>query len=252
VTRIVADLGNSRLKWARVGPGGRLGATVALPANDPGAWASAWESWGLTEGGPTTWAVASVNPPMADRLARFLEGQGAGAVRWFRSVAAVTDRHELEGAETGGADRALTVLGALARRGGRGPGLVVMCGTAVTVERIGADGVWQGGAIAPGLGPMANALHLMTAQLPKVIPAGPPAAFGRGTVSSLEAGIYWSMVGAIRELLTRQADGLDPPPWVIWTGGDAPSFAPWIDWPGAEVVADLVLEGLAGLAWGRP
>ena len=41
-----------------------------------------------------------------------------------------------------------------------------MCGTAITVERITAEGVWQGGAIAPGLGQTARALHLMTAQLP--------------------------------------------------------------------------------------
>ncbi len=252
MTRIVADLGNSRLKWARVAPGGRLGAAVALPANDPEAWASAWEAWGLAGGGESAWAIASVNPPMAERLARFLEAQGAGEVRWFRSAAAVTDRHELEGAETGGADRALAVLGALARRGGRGPGLVVSCGTAVTVERIAADGTWQGGAIAPGLGPMANALHLMTAQLPRVIPSEAPPAFGRGTVPSLEAGVFWGMVGAIRELLARQSVGLEPPPWVVWTGGDAPSFAPWVEWPGAEVVPDLVLEGLAGLAWARP
>ena len=197
------------------------------------------------------WAVSSVNPPMADLLARFLEAKRAGEVRWFRSVADVTDRHELEGAETGGADRASAVLGALARRGGRGPGLVVSCGTAITVERIAAGGIWQGGAIAPGLRPMANALHLMTAQLPMVIPARAPEPFGRGTVASLEAGIFWGVIGTIRELLARQAIGLGPAPWVVWTGGDAPSFAPWVDWPGAEVVPDLVLEGLARLAWGR-
>ncbi len=123
--------------------------------------------------------------------------------------------------------------------------MVVSCGTAVTVERISAEAVWQGGAIAPGLGPMAKALHLLTAQLPEVAPREAPNPFGRSTIPALEAGVFWGVVGAIRELLSRQAEGFATTPWLLWTGGDAASFAPWIAWPvGAEVVPDLVLEGL--------
>ena len=135
---------------------------------------------------------------------------------------------------------------------GRGPGLVVSCGTAIVVERISAEGIWQGGAIAPGLGPMAKALHLLTAQLPEVTPREAPEPFGRSTIPSLEAGVFWGAVGAIRELLTRQAEGLSPIPWLVWTGGDAPAFSRWVDWPGSLVVPDLVLEGLARLDGGRP
>jgi type III pantothenate kinase len=240
---MVADLGNSRLKWGRVEPDGRLGATVALPTDSSGVWASAWEAWGLS-GGETAWSVASVNPPLADRLARFLAVRGVTAVRWHRSAAEVAVRHELEHPETAGADRALAVVGALGIHQGRGPGLVVSCGTAVTVERISSGGLWQGGAIAPGLGPMARALHLLTAQLPEVAPSQAPEAFGRSTVPALEAGVFWGVVGAIRELLTRQAQGLAPFPWLVWTGGDAPTFARWVDWPEAQVLPDLVLEGL--------
>jgi len=243
VPRIVADLGNSRLKWGRVESDGRLDATVALPTDDLGAWASAWEAWGLAGSG-TAWSVASVNPPLADRLARFLASRGVSVVRWHRSAAEVAVRHEVEHPETAGADRALAVVGALGRKSGEGPGLVVSCGTAITVERISAGGVWQGGAIAPGLGPMAKALHLLTAQLPEVAPRQAPEPFGRSTVPALEAGVFWGVVGAIRELLARQAEGLVPTPWLVWTGGDASTFARWIDWPGAEVIPDLVLEGL--------
>jgi len=244
VIRIVADLGNSRLKWGRLDLDGRLDATVALPTSGPDAWASAWDGWDLEAGG-SAWSIASVNPPLAGRLAGFLEGRGVREVRWCRSAAEVGVRHELDHPETAGADRALAVVGALGRKGGTGPGLVVSCGTAVTVERISAAGVWQGGAIAPGLWPMARALHLLTAQLPEVAPGEAPGPFGRSTVPALEAGVFWGVVGAIRELLTRQADGLSPAPWLVWTGGDAPTFARWVEWPGAVVVADLVLEGLA-------
>ena len=241
--RIVADLGNSRLKWGRLGPDGQLGARVALPTDDPGAWASAWEDWGLTGAG-SAWSISTVNPPRVVSLASFLESRGVDRVRWYRTVGDVPVRHDLEETETGGADRALGVVGALAHHQGRGPGLVVSCGTAVVVERISADGVWQGGAIAPGLGPMARALHLMTAQLPEVVPREAPEPFGRSTVPTIEAGVFWGLVGAIRELIHRQAVGLAPEPWLIWTGGDASTFSRWVEWPGAEVVPDLVLEGL--------
>jgi type III pantothenate kinase len=246
VTHIVADLGNSRLKWGRVEPDGRLGTTIALPTEDPATWAFAWDGWGLSED-DSRWSIASVNPPLADRLGRFLKGRGVTEIRWHRSASEVSVRHELEHPESAGADRALAVVGALAMHGDKGPGLVVSCGTAVTVERISPEGVWQGGAIAPGLKPMARALHLLTAQLPEVTPIEAPSPFGRSTIPALEAGVFWGVVGAIRELLTRQSKGLSPTPWLVWTGGDASTFARHIEWPGAEVVPHLVLEALGTL-----
>ncbi|WP_435011176.1 type III pantothenate kinase [Tundrisphaera lichenicola] len=244
MSRIVADLGNSRLKWGQVGLKYGLGPTVALPTDDLIAWDSAWDDWKLDQD-QAAWSISSVNPPLADRLARFLADRGVTEIRWHRSAAEVAVRHDLEHPRTAGADRALAVVGALGLKAGRGPGLVVSCGTAITVERISSEGVWQGGAIAPGLGPMAKALHLLTAQLPEVSPREAPGPFGRSTVPALEAGVFWGVVGAIRELLTRQSEGLEPTPWLVWTGGDAPTFSRWVDWPGAEVVPDLVLQGLA-------
>ena len=35
VLRIMADLGNSRLKWARLEEDGRLAPSIALPLDDP-------------------------------------------------------------------------------------------------------------------------------------------------------------------------------------------------------------------------
>ena len=145
---------------------------------------------------------------------------------WFQAAAEVPVPKDVEGAETGGADRALAVLAALRLMPPGRPGLVVSCGTAITVERVTSEGVWQGGAIAPGLGSMARALHLRTAQVPlidtrQLDPHDPPPAWGRGTVPSLTAGIFWGTVGLVRELLARQADDLDGDPWVIWAGGDA-------------------------------
>jgi type III pantothenate kinase len=195
--------------------------------------------------------VSTVNPPIADRLEEFLQAQGVDRVTWIRSAAEVPVPKDVEGADTGGSDRALAVFGATRIVPSGRPGLVVMCGTAITVERITADGVWQGGAIAPGLGQTARALNLMTAQLPFIELSQPPPAWGRGTTDSLKAGIFWGIVGAVRELLSRQEPDLGPDPWVIWTGGDAELLAPPIFGTNAHVEPNLILGALAEVAFGE-
>ena len=78
--RIVADLGNTRLKWGRLDESGRLVEVIALPLDDPSAWASAWADWDRLEPGNAWWAVSTVNPPVADRLETFLREQQVGRV----------------------------------------------------------------------------------------------------------------------------------------------------------------------------
>ena len=245
MTHLVADLGNSRLKWAIVDASGRLGATLALPLDDPSAWDAAWDDWALGDGINTDWLISSVNPPLADRVARFLTGRGVVGIRWCRSLGDVVIRHDVTEMNTGGADRALAVVGALGRQVRQGPGIVISCGTAITVERVSSDGVWLGGAIAAGFRLIAGALHAGTAQLPLIeIGHEPPAPVGRATVPSLEAGIFWGVVGTVRELVARQEATADAPSWRVWTGGDAVALAPWVDGPDAEVAPHLVMEGL--------
>jgi type III pantothenate kinase len=222
---------------------------IALPLDDPDAWASAWRRWDPAGAEPSTWAIASVNPPLAGRLAAFLDERGIAATTWYRSAAQVPIRHALEQAETTGADRALAVAAAMAMHPHAGPGLVVSCGTAITVERIAADGTWQGGAIAPGLGLSARALNLLTAQLPLIHPPEGPPPWGRSTRPAIEAGLFWGAVGTVRELLARQAADLSPTPWLVWTGGDAALLSPWIGWKDVRVVPDLVLDGLVRVAF---
>jgi type III pantothenate kinase len=244
VLRVFADLGNSRLKWGRLRADGSL-EVVSLPLDDPAAWQAAWTGWN-SSGSPSTWAVSTVNPPVAARLGRFLDAQPGVAARWFRSAADVPVPHELENPHTAGTDRAFAVLGAVAGHPGGGPGIVISCGSAITVERISAGGVWQGGAIAPGLRLAAEALHGLSTQLPLVHPDDPPAAWGRSTVPALEAGVFWATVGAIRAVVDGQARGLSPRPWVVWSGGDAERLmGPTdLDLSDARLAPSLVLEGL--------
>jgi type III pantothenate kinase len=245
----VADLGNSRLKWARIGKDGEIEPSTALPVDDPLAWEAVWDDWHKGTRDNSHWAIASVNPPVAQRLAAFLQGRNVSAVRWYETAADVPVKMDVEGADTGGADRALAVLAALGQMPAGRPGLVVSCGTAITIERISADGVWQGGVIAPGLFLCARALHSFTAQLPLVRPDGSAPFWGKGTLDSLEAGVFWGTVGAVRELLARQSFDRGEPPWIVWTGGDAAPLATTVGGHDVRILPDLVLRGLAQAAF---
>jgi type III pantothenate kinase len=249
VFRVVADVGNTRLKWARVDESGRLTETIAMPVDNPAAWASVWENWSGITAGESQWAISTVNPPGASRLRAFLDSCGISAVSWYDSAARVPIENEMEDTETGGADRALAVAAAIGLMPAGRPGLVVSCGTALTIERITENGVWQGGIIAPGLGTSARALHLLTAQLPLVEVRQPAPSWGRSTRPAMEAGVFWGMVGALKELLTRQVDDMGDIPSVFWTGGDAELLGRLVGGPDARIEPNLVLLGLARVAF---
>jgi type III pantothenate kinase len=241
----VADLGNSRLKWGRLDEAGRLAEAIALPRGDTPAWVSAWENWVDVGFDLSTWAVSSVNPPVSIGFQAFLRDMGASNSIWFRSAADVPVQHELKEPETAGADRALAVSAAISLSPRGRPGLIISCGTAITVERISERGIWQGGAIVPGLGVVARALHNETAMLPSVAVREAPPHWGSSTQPAVEAGVFWGTVGAVRELLARQAADLGGDPWIIWTGGDSALLAGAVAGSKARIEPNLVLIGLA-------
>jgi type III pantothenate kinase len=248
VLRLVADLGNSRLKWGRLDEAGHLVGVTALVFDDPCTWDDAWDDFCPGDPEDLLWTVASVNRPAMARFRAFLDRRGVGRATFLTSAADIPVRHSLARIESTGVDRALAVLAALAAHPAGGPGQVVCCGTAITVESIDDHGIWRGGAIAAGLNLMARALGEGTDQLPRIAPVGSPPPVGDSTRPAMEAGLYWGAVGIVRELLTRQAAHSESLPWVMIAGGDAASIATGLGDPRIEIVPDLVLEGLAILA----
>ena len=247
MTRVVIDLGNTRIKWGRLDDDGNLAEAVALPLDAPETWAATLDRW-QTPAEPTAVAWSSVNPPIAEGLDAFLKSRGVRSVRRFRSAADVLIAHDLHSPQSTGADRALAVLAATAIQGTERPGLVVLCGTAITVECVAIGGIWQGGAILPGLGLATAALHQRTAQLPHIVIEGEPLAWGRSTEPAIAAGVFWGTVGAMEGILIRQArDLLGGPPWIVGTGGDASALLPKLERVPTppRILPDLVLQGLA-------
>jgi type III pantothenate kinase len=248
--RIVCDIGNSRIKWGRMSDDGQIDQRRSLPLDDVPSWRSLLSDWSLD---PTAQlAIASVNPPAAKNVETTLDEYGSVHRHWYCRASDVPIRTLLPRPDLAGADRALAVLAALPF-GDRGrPGLVVQCGSAITVERITSEGDWEGGSIGIGLGLAARTLHEKTAFLPEILPESPPPSWGDTTETALQAGLFWGIIGAVREMLARQDLPGSPHRWRVWTGGDAPRIAAIVeDDPKAHpIVLDLVLRGLATAAFG--
>ncbi|MCB1647019.1 MAG: type III pantothenate kinase, partial [Pseudomonadales bacterium] len=124
-----------------------------------------------------------------------------------------------------GADRIADAVGAVKLFPGRNL-IVADFGTATTVCAITKDKEFLGGNIIPGVRLAMEALEAKTAQLPSVEIKPSRSAIGKTTIESIQAGLYWSNVGMIRELVTRMSDEVfaDAPPLVIGTGGFASLF----------------------------
>ena len=142
-----------------------------------------------------------------------------------------------------GADRIANAIAATQAHPGR-PILIVDCGTATTFDVITASGDYLGGAIMPGVSVAAQSLASHTAKLPRVEIARPEAALGRTTIESIQAGLYFGQVGAIRLVLSQLTQEAFPGevPWTIGTGGFARLFER--EKLFAEILPELVLSGL--------
>jgi type III pantothenate kinase len=153
----------------------------------------------------------------------------------------------LERPDLVGIDRLLDAVAANRLRSPTLPAIVIDLGSAVTVDLVSAEGKFLGGAIAPGIGMSARALHAFTDLLPLVETADlaevPPAA-GTSTAAAIRSGVFWGGVGAIRELIEQMARGLSQRPEVFLTGGASPAVAEQLG-PEALLVPHLTLAGIA-------
>jgi type III pantothenate kinase len=185
-------------------------------------------------------AVSSVVPPMDPRLREGVR-RYLGKTPFFVEPGIKTGMAlRVDAPQELGADRLCDAVAAYAEHGG--PSVVIDFGTAVTWEVVSAAGEYLGGVIAPGPGITADALGGKTAKLPRVAMAPPPRVIGKGTIDSIQSGLFYGYLGLIQGVTRRILDELGEAT-VIATGGFAPIFAehaPLID----IVETDLTLHGL--------
>jgi type III pantothenate kinase len=264
---VTVDLGNSRLKFGlfegTIAPTGLPTPSRLLEiGNDEwdGARVLSWLPPKLDQ---LRWYIGSVNRESQAVLLRWImEQQLAGVIPGGTSpsnTVQTLDQNDLgltirvDHPERVGIDRLLGSIGANALRPPKSPAITIHLGSALTVNLIAADGAFCGGAILPGIGMSARALHDFTDLLP-LVPMrelnDPPEAIGTSTVSAMRSGLYWGAVGAMRELLAQISKGLKPEPEVYLTGGAAPHVAKVLA-PRAQHVPHLILGAIARVAQTR-
>jgi type III pantothenate kinase len=148
-----------------------------------------------------------------------------------------------------GADRWVAMIGAhrrmLSRGGAPRPLVVVMVGTAVTVEAIDAEGRFLGGLILPGHGIMLRALESGTAGLH--VPTGEVTAFPTNTSDALTSGGTYAIAGACERMVQHLREHTGQEPMCVMTGGAGWKMAPSMSVQ-FELVDNLIFDGLLALA----
>lgn len=234
------DSGNSRIKWGLCSGGGWLtrGALAHVEVGRLGI-----EVAGLLPDGLqlTRVLLANVAGPVAaaaitDSLVAGLPG--APAVEVVHALAAAGGvRNGYREPERLGVDRWCALIGA--RRLTPGPALVVMAGTATTVDSLTADGLFRGGLILPGIELMRRSLARDTAGLP--FAQGQHQAWPQCTDDAIVTGILEAQAGAIERAWHRLGDALAP---CLLSGGAVESLMPLLNVMPLLRVDDLPLEGL--------
>ena len=119
-----------------------------------------------------------------------------------------------------GADKIANAIGALSRFPGRNL-LIVDFGTATTLCAVTRDKEYLGGVITPGISIAMAALESQTARLPTVEILRPSAVLGRSTVESIQSGLYYGTLAAMRYLAAAvtMEHFAEEKPLVVGTGG---------------------------------
>ena len=129
------------------------------------------------------------------------------------------------------------------------PGIVLDCGTAITMELVDENNVFCGGAIAPGRSLMRRSLFSGTAQLPDIpLSRNVPVDIGAGTRNTIAFGIDCGCIGMVKEYIriAREKHNIKT---IVLTGGDAKFFHPAL--PEAVLAPlDFTYHGIRiGVGW---
>ncbi|AOG21404.1 type III pantothenate kinase [Acidovorax sp. RAC01] len=250
MTFLAIDVGNTRLKWALYDaprPG-------ALPLAQGAEFLDNIEK--LAEG---SWAQVAQQPDRmlgcvvaGDAIKRRVEEQ---MEIWDVSPSWVVSSAAEAGLTNGydhpsrlGSDRWVAMIGArhhVLARGPARPLVVVMVGTAVTVECIDAEGRFLGGLILPGHGIMLRALESGTAGLH--VPTGEVRMFPTNTSDALTSGGTYAIAGAVERMVQHVIQHCGEEPACLMTGGAGWKMAPSMTRP-FELLDNLIFDGLLEIA----
>ncbi len=233
------DSGNSRIKWCLHDDGRWLEAGVIAHADSDQLASLAYRLPPATRimlanvAGDA--ALASIRQALAACRSALHEVKSASA------AGGVVNLYEVPGQL--GVDRWCALIGA--HRLTSAPCVVVMAGTATTIDSLDSGGRFLGGFILPGLDLMRRSLARDTAALP--LAAGKYCAWPRCTDDAITSGCVEAQVGAIERAVARLGNGA----MCLLSGGSAVVIGEHLGIP-HQRVDNLVLEGLLRLAGDLP
>lgn len=237
---LALDIGNSRSKWGIFEEGKLLSHGVLNDLREPPHALNQIARFGM----------ASVGSPEAEALAlKHLHDGGlpkALCPQKIESLKEACGVRNLYGAPKQlGVDRFAALVAARARS--TAPTLVVMAGTACTVDALDAAGDFLGGIIFPGLSGMTDCLRASTEHI--VSPDGQYRDFPKNTGDAIYSGALEASLGAITRQYDQLAKRTAAVPALLLTGGRGALLADLLGGSGwqATFIDTLVLEGIARL-----
>lgn len=248
MTVLLVDIGNTRVKWARL-DATRLSRGKAAVHCGWRAGDYARRLLAPTRGVERV-VVASVAGSTVNRALAAAARRAAAAVQF------VTVPRRGGGVTSGyaepwrlGVDRFAAVVGAH-RIFSTVPVCVVGVGTAMTIDLVGADGRHRGGVIVPAPNLMVETLLANTHGIRRRARGGAVGGrgiFGRSTRDAIERGSRYAAAALVDRAVEEASGLLGREPLVVLTGGEAGAVRPLLR-SRCVGVPDLVLHGLAVLA----
>lgn len=186
--------------------------------------------------------VSSVNPPATETIRKIVKEKLDEKILLIPEDIPYPIELSIEEPDQIGSDRILAAVAAYSVT--EHAVAVADIGTAVTIDLVDDKGVFAGGVILPGFELCAKALNEHTALLPKIDIEKPKLPFGKNTTEAINAGLYYSVLGALEEIIRRYAEVIGTWPQTIITGSAAELIKDdcgFID----SYVPNLVVKGIA-------
>jgi len=250
---LAVDIGNTRLKWALF-PGASVGAQPLAAGAEflENIGKLADGEWARLPAPQRMLGCCVAGDAIKHRVEEQMEELWPTPAHWV--VASTAEAGVVNGYDHPtrlGADRWVAMIGARQRMlsaGPRRPMVVVMVGTAVTVEAVDTEGRFLGGFILPGHGIMLRALESGTAGLH--VPTGEVREFPTNTSDALTSGGTFAIAGAIERMVQHVRQRCAAEPACYMTGGAGWKMAPHMAVP-FELVESLIFDGLLVIAEAR-
>lgn len=244
---LLIDIGNTRIKWARLTPAGLGEQSAAVHAN----WTRDDFIQQVLSSGPRAERVFIGNvggKRMGDLVQAAITHAWQIEPRFVHSPAAQAGlRNAYPDPGKLGVDRWLALLGGRALESR--PLCVVSVGTAMTIDGLDASGQHLGGVIVPGPDLMVSSLLKNTSDIAQRAAGGQARdqLFADNTLGAIQQGAVQALAALVERALDTLQKQLGQPPVLLLTGGASGRIQGAIHVAGREI-PDLVLRGLAVVA----